>query len=127
MGSALSTLGLGDNNNGDKGIFNSGYNNELHCCDGVVDPLTLLAVLGSIVALTFYLRQLIIDNVVGRKRRHVLNSDTVSLSFIFRKGEKNEGRNQFLNLVLVIRLHVRFFNRLCLYLHISSDHLLLFL
>ena len=102
MGSALSTLGLGDNNNGDKGIFNSGYNKELHCCDGVVDPLTLLAVLGSIVALTFYLRQLIIDNVVGRKRRHVLNSDTVSLSFIFRKGEKNEGRNQFLNLVLVI-------------------------
>ena len=87
MGSALSTLGLGDNNNGDKGIFNSGYNNELHCCDGVVDPLTLLTVLGAIVGLTFYLRQLIIDNVVGRKRRHVLNSDTISLSFIFRKGE----------------------------------------
>ena len=41
----------------------------LQCCEGVVDPLTLLAVLGSIVGLTLFLRQAIIDKVVGRKRR----------------------------------------------------------
>ena len=63
MGSLLSSLGMGS------GSSSSSYNNMLQCCDGVVDPLTLLAVLGSIVGLTLFLRQAIIDKVVGRKKR----------------------------------------------------------
>ena len=68
MGSLLGTLGLGS------GSFSSGssYNSVLQCCDGVVDPLTLLAVLGSIVGVTVFLRQAIIDKVsVGRRKREV--------------------------------------------------------
>ena len=66
MGSLLGTLGLGSDS------FSSGssYNSVLQCCDGVVDPLTLLAVLGSIVGVTVFLRQAIIDKVsVGRRKR----------------------------------------------------------
>ena len=66
MGSLMSILGLGGGS-GNSG--SSGYNSVLECCDGVVDPLTLLAVLGSIIGLTVFLRQAIIDKVVGRKRR----------------------------------------------------------
>ena len=62
----MSILGLGGGS-GNSG--SSGYNSVLECCDGVVDPLTLLAVLGSIIGLTVFLRQAIIDKVVGRKRR----------------------------------------------------------
>ena len=66
MGSLLSTLGLGS----DSSSSSSSYNSILQCCDGVVDPLTLLAVLGSIIGLTVWLRQAIIDNVkMGRKKR----------------------------------------------------------
>ena len=37
-----------------------------------MDPLTLLAVLGSIIGLTVWLRQAIIDNVkMGRKKREI--------------------------------------------------------
>ena len=88
MGSALSTLGLGDNNNNkNNGIFDSGYNSALHCCDGVVDPLTLLAVLGTITAVTFYLRQLIIDEVPAkRKRRNVINTDIERIFLDFKEG-----------------------------------------
>ena len=68
MGSLLGTLGLGSDS------FSSGssYNSVLQCCDGVVDPLTLIAVLGSIVGVTVFLRQAIIDKVsVGRRKREV--------------------------------------------------------
>ena len=67
MGSLLSTLGLGSSS-GDQATSSS-YNSVLQCCDGVVDPLTLLAVLGSIIGVTIFLRQAIIDKVAGRKRR----------------------------------------------------------
>ena len=68
MGSLLSTLGLGS----DSSSSGSSYNSILQCCDGVVDPLTLLAVLGSIVGVTVFLRQAIIDKVsVGRRKREV--------------------------------------------------------
>ena len=68
MGSLLSTLGLGS----DSSSSSSSYNSILQCCDGVVDPLTLLAVLGSIIGLTVWLRQVIIDNVkMGRKKREI--------------------------------------------------------
>ena len=82
MGSLLSTLGLDDlfGNNNSGSTHGSGYNNILHCCDGVVDPLTLLAVLGSIVGLTLFLRQAIIEKVMaGRRRRDLPRSVTEKL------------------------------------------------
>ena len=65
MGSLLSTLGLGSSD----GSSSSSYNSMLQCCDGVVDPLTLLAVLGAIIGLTLFLRQAIIDKIPKSKRR----------------------------------------------------------
>ena len=70
MGSLLSTLGLGS----DSSSSGSSYNSILQCCDGVVDPLTLLAVLGSIIGLTVWLRQAIIDNVMMRRRKREIHS-----------------------------------------------------
>ena len=67
MGNSLGGNSLGG---GMSGSFAGGYGgSQTQCCDGVVDPLTLLAVLGAIIGLTFFLRQAIIDKVVGRKRR----------------------------------------------------------
>ena len=60
----MSILGMGSDSSS-----SSSYNSVLECCDGVVDPLTLLAVLGSVIGVTIFLRQAIIDKVVGRKRR----------------------------------------------------------
>ena len=75
MGSVLSSLGLndlfgGNNNNAIGYSASQGYNDALSCCEGVVDPLTLLAVLGTIIGATVWFRQVIIDNVkMGRKRQ----------------------------------------------------------
>ncbi len=43
------------------------------CCDAVVDPLSLLAALGAIAAVSLFLRQAVIDNMImaGRRRRQV--------------------------------------------------------
>ena len=40
------------------------------CCERKVDPLTLLTVIGAIAALTWFMRQAVIDNNIqaGRKR-----------------------------------------------------------
>ena len=70
MGSALSSLGLGSSDSASSA--SSSYNSVLECCDGVVDPITLLSVLGAIIGLTIWLRQQVIDNVkkaVGRRKR----------------------------------------------------------
>ena len=74
ISSSLGSLGLGDSNSASSNTY--GYNNNvLQCCPGIVDPLTLFAVVGSIIALTFFLRQAIIDKVMaGRRRRDVLHS-----------------------------------------------------
>ena len=75
MGSVLSSLGLndlfgGNNNNAIGYSASQGYNDALSCCEGVVDPLTLLSVLGTIIGATVWFRQVIIDNVkMVRKRR----------------------------------------------------------
>ena len=46
----------------------SGYGST--CCERKVDPLTLLAVIGAIAALSWFMRQAVIDNMIaaGRKR-----------------------------------------------------------
>lgn len=42
---------------------------DQECCPPVIDPLTLLTVLGAIAAVTIGLRQVVIDNIPGRKKR----------------------------------------------------------
>lgn len=43
---------------------------DKECCPPVIDPLTLLTVLGAIAAVTVGLRQVVIDNIpIGRKKR----------------------------------------------------------
>ena len=74
MGSLLSTLGLDDLLGSSSSNGSLGYNNELQCCPGVVDILTLLSVLAAIIGVTVFLRQAIIDSVsVGRRKRDLQN------------------------------------------------------
>ena len=82
----MSILGLG----GDSGSGSSGYNSILECCDGVVDPLTLLAVLGSIIGLTVFLRQAIIDKVPGRKKRRKREFSSVPQMYNLLMNETDE-------------------------------------
>ena len=49
-----------------------GYGPELQCCDPVVDPISLITTIGAIGAVSLFLRQAVIDNMVmmaGRKKR----------------------------------------------------------
>ena len=74
----MSILGLGGDNGGGG---SSSYNSILECCDGVVDPLTLIGTLGAIVGLTVFLRQAIIDKIpMARKRRR---REVLSLAQIY--------------------------------------------
>ena len=92
MGSVLSSLGLNDLLGGNNNIGYSasqGYNDALSCCEGVVDPLTLLAVLGTIIGATVWFRQVIIDNVKmarKRRRRSFTKISNKNLFFYFLKG-----------------------------------------
>ena len=88
MGQALSQLfgsiGLDGNNNNGYGQKLNGYVEK--CCDGVVDPLTLVAVLAAIAGGTIALRQVIIDSIAtgGRRKRSelsTLSSGDISLIF----------------------------------------------
>ena len=45
------------------------YGGELQCCKGVVDPLTLLAVIGGIAGVTYILWQTVKNKIAGRKKR----------------------------------------------------------
>lgn len=64
---------------------------ELQCCKGVVDPLTLLAVIGGIAGVTYILRQTVINKITGRKKRSAIASvyeHTMDyLSHIYSHGE----------------------------------------
>ena len=52
---------------------------ESECCPGVVDPFTLLGVLGGIAGLTLGLRQLVIDNIMmARRRRRSVEGPEIS-------------------------------------------------
>ncbi len=54
-----------------------GYGPELQCCDAVVDPLSLLAAIGAIAALSLFLRQAVIDNMIMRRRRRKRSDLTI--------------------------------------------------
>ena len=60
-------LGGGGNSGGLSGSF-SGFGGQSQCCDAVVDPITLLTVIGAIAGLALFLRQAVIDNnIMGGK------------------------------------------------------------
>ena len=54
------------------GSHSSGYGEQ--CCPPVVDPYTLLALIGGIALATFFL-QMTIVNIIGRRRRRRRSSD----------------------------------------------------
>ena len=50
-------------------VGSSSYGHEEDCCPLVVDPLTLIGLLGGIAAATAFLNVLITMNITGRKRK----------------------------------------------------------
>ena len=48
-----------------------GSGSEVQCCDAVVDPVSLLSAIGAIAAVSLFLRQGVIDNMImmARKKR----------------------------------------------------------
>ena len=72
-------------NSGSSSGFNFGA--ESQCCDAVVDPISLLTAIGSIAAVSWFLRQAVIDNKVKgarsfRKERSSLLPDFDDMRFI---------------------------------------------
>ena len=66
-------LGGGGNSGGLSGSF-SGFGGQSQCCDAVVDPITLLTVIGAIAGLALFLRQAVIDNNInGGKSFHTFD------------------------------------------------------
>ena len=66
------------------------YGNDLECCRGVVDPITLLALLAGIAGITVFLRQIVINKITaGKRKKRYAEHDNLqeSLSYIFSKGK----------------------------------------
>lgn len=62
MGNSLGGNSLGG---GMSGSFAGGYGgSQTQCCDGVVDPISLLVTIGAIAGLAQFLRQAVIDAMV---------------------------------------------------------------
>ena len=66
MGNSLGGNSLG----GMSGSFSGYGGSQSQCCEPVVDPISLLATIGAIAALSWFMRQAVIDNMImgGRKR-----------------------------------------------------------
>lgn len=60
--------------------YGQGHHGHLECCPLVVDPLTYIALVGGILAATFFSNQLITMNIMIRKRRR---RDTTVLGSTF--------------------------------------------
>ena len=82
MGNNLGGL-LGGGNSGNNGQGAYGYGPELQCCDAVVDPVSLLSAIGAIAAVSLFLRQGVIDNMImmGRRKRKRSLLDIVHKTF----------------------------------------------
>ena len=50
------------------------------CCNDVVDPITLLVAIGAIAAVSWFLRQAVIDNNIkaGKKKKRSLDFDDIN-------------------------------------------------
>jgi len=60
----------------------------LECCRVVVDPLTLISVIGGIAGVTYILRQAVINKITaGRKKRSVSWCSLESLGSVLTSGE----------------------------------------
>ena len=54
--------------------FHSGYGYDVQCCEAKVDPISLLITIAAIAAVSYFLRQAVIDNNIvgaGRKKRNM--------------------------------------------------------
>ncbi len=78
MGNNLGGL-LGGGGNGQQGTGAYGYGPELQCCDGVVDPISIISAIGAIGAVSLFLRQGVIDNMImmARRRRSLVYKQTL--------------------------------------------------
>ena len=79
MGNSLGGNSLGG---GMSGSFGGYGGSQTQCCDGVVDPISLLVTIGAIAGLAQFLRQAVIDAMVmmgGRKKR---SKPIINLEFI---------------------------------------------
>ena len=56
-----------------------GYGSELQCCKGVVDPITFLTMLAVIAAITIILRQAVLANIAGRRKKRGIEHKTERL------------------------------------------------
>ncbi len=57
------------------------YGEGFECCEGKVDPISLLVTIAAIAAVSWFLRQAVIDNMImmarkRRKREEVLRQNT---------------------------------------------------
>ena len=70
MGNILGSLGGGSGGSGGLAGSFSGLGGQ-QCCDPVVDPITLVTVIGAIAGLSLWLRQAVIDFMItgGKKKR----------------------------------------------------------
>ena len=53
-----------------------GYGSELQCCKGVVDPITFLTMLAVIAAISIILRQAVLANIAGRRKKRGIEHKT---------------------------------------------------
>ena len=62
--------------------FDYGYSQQVSgCCDPVVDPISLLTVIGGIAGLSLWLRQAVIDfNIMGGRRKRFLNTMWIGIA-----------------------------------------------
>ncbi len=81
LGGLLGGSNSGNNGQGVNGAY--GYGPELQCCDAVVDPVSLLSAIGAIAAVSLFLRQGVIDNMImmGRRKRKRSLLDIVHKTF----------------------------------------------
>ena len=67
-----------------------GYGSELQCCKGVVDPITFLTMLAVIAAISIILRQAVLANIKGRRKKRGIEHKT-KLERLIMTGESIRG------------------------------------
>ena len=75
---------LNSGNSATSNSFDYGYSQQVSgCCDSVVDPISLLTVIGGIAGLSLWLRQAVIDFMItGGKRKRSLDWVLEGIVFI---------------------------------------------
>ena len=70
---------LNSGNSATSASFDYGYSQQVSgCCDSVVDPISLLTVIGGIAGLSLWLRQAVIDfNIMGGRKKRYLDANWI--------------------------------------------------